>query len=80
MHVSTQLQNLRKSLHVGVDGAWAKPEMLEAKDALSSVARQTIEACYEKCMEEGGNVKACYKECAKQAGLGDQYRSIWGKR
>jgi len=78
--MASELQKLRETLHTQVDGAWAKPEMLKAKDALSAIARATIEKCYEDCMEKGGDVKSCYRECARNAGLGDKYREQWGKK
>ena len=74
-----ELEELRRTLHAQVDGAWAKPEMLDAKDALSKIARDAIEKCYEKCMEQGGDVKNCYKKRAEEAGLGDKFREEWGK-
>ena len=77
--VDSVLKELRKTLHTQVDGAWAKPEMLDAKDALSRKARELIEECYEGCIRGGGDVIGCYRKCAKEKNLGDEYRKIWGK-
>ena len=73
------LQSLREQLHVGVDGAWARPEMLAAKDALSAIARSAIEECYEACANQTTNIRECYRRCAERAGLGPAYRKEWGK-
>jgi len=73
------LQELRKSMHTGVKGAWAKPEMLKAQDDLAKIARESIAKCYEECAAGGEPITTCYKKCAREAGLGDKFRTAWGK-
>ena len=85
MSAETKLEQLRKNLHTVVDGAWAQPDMLDAKDALSAVARAAIEECYEGCltgtnMQGKTNAMECLRECARQAKLGDKFREKWGKK
>jgi len=72
------LAELRKRLHTAVDGEWAKPEMLAAKDQLASVARGAYEQCLEACARSNQPITECYKECAKKVNLGDKYRQVWG--
>jgi len=72
------LAELRKRLHTAVDGEWAKPEMLAAKDQLASVARGAYEQCLETCARSNEPITECYKKCAKQANIGEKYREVWG--
>ena len=79
------LEKLRKQLHTVVDGAWAREDMLDAKDALEKAARDSgYASCLEICMVDPSkkgatSPKECFKICQEEAGLGDLYRKIWGK-
>jgi len=78
LKLETALEQLRRQLHQVVDGAWARPEMLSAKDALSAAAQS-----YGNCLEnlwDGGNVnREAYKNCAKKNQIGTKYKKLWGK-
>jgi len=74
------LKELRKTLHSVVDGAWAKPEMLDAKDALEKVARESGMAdCLRRLWEEGTVSVEAYRACIREAGIPEAYRKAWGK-
>ena len=74
-----QLAELRKQLHVLVDGAWAKPEMLDAKDELSAAAKEYGE-CLKKLWDEGRVSIEEYRKCAQTHNIGETYKEKWGKK
>lgn len=74
------LADLRKTLHAQVDGAWAKPEMLDAKDALSKIAKDSgYKKCVKDLWKEGTVSKDALAECAEKAGISEAYAKEWGK-
>jgi len=74
------LKELRKNLHTVVDGAWAKPEMLDAKDALEKIARESGMAdCLRRLWDEGTVSVEAYRACVRDAGIPEAYRKAWGK-
>ena len=76
-----ELEDLRKTLRSTVRGAWAKPEMMDAQDALSKAARDSgFAACLRELMASGSAGRDAYRECAKKAGLAEAYRELWGKK
>jgi len=78
--MSEFLRKLRQDLHTQVDGAWARPEGLPAKDALSAAARNTGYAkCLRDLWDKGAVNRDAYKACMRQAKLDEAYRSLWGK-
>lgn len=78
--VISALQSLRKRLHEAVDGAWAKPEMLDAKDALEKIARETGMAdCLRELWEKGEVNVENYRSCVRDKGVPTKYKKAWGK-
>jgi len=76
--MSEFLKNLRKKMSQTVDGAWVG--QLDAKDALSKIARDTgFAACLRKAAREGRPITEAYRECQESAGLAEAYRKAWGK-
>ena len=76
-----ELEDLRKTLRSTVRGVWAKPEMMDAQDALSKAARDSgFAACLRELMASGSAGRDAYRECAKKAGLAEAYRELWGKK
>jgi len=78
--MASRLEELRKTLHEVVDGAWAAPEMLEVKDALGKTARDAgYQACVKELWEKGTVTKKALEDCAKKTDIGKVYRAEWGK-
>jgi len=73
------LSELRKTLRATVRGAWARPEMIEAQDALSAAAERIREE-YKKCAHSAVPITECYARAAEAAGLGRAYRELWRGR
>lgn len=75
-----RFSNIRKNLRKNVRSVWNTDDGFEAQEKLKQVARTQIEKEYEKCAREvpAREFPECLEKVASNAGLGLQYRKLWG--
>ena len=72
-------EKLRRQLESAMESAWKTPEAQQIRKQLENVVYGTdYDDALRECMEADRG-KECYKEAAKEAGIREQFKSIWGK-
>ena len=71
------LVEVRKAARSAMRSLWARPEMIEAQDALRAAIEPAIEGL-RKCAREGGKpITECYREVIWGAGIPKKFRELW---